>query len=432
MAASATFAAPRRVAATATSNAALGAGRHTPVDASSGARTMSLPTGKREGAVISLEKIDSTTNTVTVTGHMRGTPNQSVVLSRQHDGTAFLADSSGSWWPLRSILPTGQTARDALSVYSKAEVDNKLEQLRVELGGDPDPPDPGGTTSTLAMAYPTHAVEAYQMMWAADTNHLGSLHENVNVIKPAFMDGDAQGVPKLVGFTNAGLPTLQTQVAELRARGVRIVPSVGGSAMHPDNNNTVNWANTSAFVAGVLAVRTQLGAIDGIDFDYEHGTNPTPGQAVAIVQALRAECGPNFVATMAPNGSTIGDDDPLTGYLAVGKALYDADVLGSFMHQFYDAVVSQGAMLSRLNQWVGLVGAGGEKVYSIGCMNPLPATGHAEGAAAYWTTAQSLSMVRAARAAFPDLGHAGLWELGRNDTAAWCDQVGDVVFKLSA
>jgi hypothetical protein len=73
------------VAATVTASGALVPGKHNPVDASGGAKTMTLPTGQAEGATIGVEKLDSSANAVTVTGSVRGTAGQSISLPWAHE-----------------------------------------------------------------------------------------------------------------------------------------------------------------------------------------------------------------------------------------------------------------------------------------------------------------------------------------------------------
>src|SRR5437868_2513403 len=87
------------VASTVTSAGTLAAGKHTPVDASGGALAMTLPTGASSGTVLSLEKTDTTNNTVTVTGNIRGVAATSLVMRLVRESMVFIADSSGSWWP---------------------------------------------------------------------------------------------------------------------------------------------------------------------------------------------------------------------------------------------------------------------------------------------------------------------------------------------
>ena len=64
--------AARNVAATVTTAGGLTAGSHNSVDATSGSLTMTLPTPTHLGAYLSVEKIDSTANTVVISGSIRG------------------------------------------------------------------------------------------------------------------------------------------------------------------------------------------------------------------------------------------------------------------------------------------------------------------------------------------------------------------------
>lgn len=86
------------VAATVSANATLAVNKHTPVDATSGTRTMTLPTGQAEGTRVIVEKVDPSLNAVTVSGSIRGTAG-SVSLVGQYESMSFLADSGGSWHP---------------------------------------------------------------------------------------------------------------------------------------------------------------------------------------------------------------------------------------------------------------------------------------------------------------------------------------------
>lgn len=94
-------AAPLTTAATATTNAALAVNVVTPVDATAAARTMTLPsTGLVVGSEIAVEKADSTANTVTVSGTIRGTAASSIVLSLYRESVVFVAESATSWRPV--------------------------------------------------------------------------------------------------------------------------------------------------------------------------------------------------------------------------------------------------------------------------------------------------------------------------------------------
>lgn len=105
---------------TATTSATLAAGKHTPVDATSAALTMTLPTPARAGARLRVEKIDTTANTVTVSGTIRGAAT-TITLTSQFHTIELVAESVSSWRPVsdhRTITgiandPAVKTAIDA-------------------------------------------------------------------------------------------------------------------------------------------------------------------------------------------------------------------------------------------------------------------------------------------------------------------------------
>jgi hypothetical protein len=72
---------------------------HNPVDATSAAVTISLPSGEPSGTRLAIEKIDVTTNTITIAGSLRGTTT-TISLVLQHETVELVADGSGSWWPI--------------------------------------------------------------------------------------------------------------------------------------------------------------------------------------------------------------------------------------------------------------------------------------------------------------------------------------------
>jgi hypothetical protein len=83
-----------------TAAGALTVNQVTPVNATSGALTMTLPTGQATGSRINVYKSDSSANTVTLSGDIRGSSTATQVLSLQYQGIELEADSNGYWWPV--------------------------------------------------------------------------------------------------------------------------------------------------------------------------------------------------------------------------------------------------------------------------------------------------------------------------------------------
>lgn len=86
---------PPILATTLTAGGALQAGYHTPVDASGGPLTVTLPT-PIEPTLLSVEKIDSSTNAITISGNIRGSAS-SVTLNAQYEVRTFLWTSANTW-----------------------------------------------------------------------------------------------------------------------------------------------------------------------------------------------------------------------------------------------------------------------------------------------------------------------------------------------
>jgi hypothetical protein len=81
-----------------TGTTTLPAGHQSEVDTTSGSVTVNLPTGSSAGTLLSVEKVDATTNTVNISGNIRGVGSSTLSLTGQHETILFVADSTGSWW----------------------------------------------------------------------------------------------------------------------------------------------------------------------------------------------------------------------------------------------------------------------------------------------------------------------------------------------
>lgn len=87
------------VASVASANGTLVSGQHNPVDATGASRTMALPATAKPGARLSVEKVDSSANTVAVFGSIRGI-SATVTLNWQSETIELLCDAVNSWHPI--------------------------------------------------------------------------------------------------------------------------------------------------------------------------------------------------------------------------------------------------------------------------------------------------------------------------------------------
>jgi chitinase len=248
------------------------------------------------------------------------------------------------------------------------------------------------------MALPAKVVALYYMMWSnSGSPKLSTIPADVNVVNLSFLQGDP---PSLVGWGAQGEASFIADAKALRARGVRIVASVGGAGGH------VNIANQTAFVNGVMAVNAKV-PLDGIDWDLEGAAMGT-ADVVAVSQRLKSLRGPGFSVTMAPNGSNIDQ------YRGVAVELQKVGALDMIGQQFYDAVVSKEAAKGRIDQ---LVASGITQSHiGIGMMIGTADT--------YWTVDESVAAVSYIKASYPGIRGGYLWESGRAGTADWVTRVG--------
>lgn len=85
------------------SSGTLVAGKFTPVDATSGNSSQALPTGASQGTQIAVQRADATSNTLSLTGSIRGVGSSTIALNLgQFETLLLVADAAGSWWPLAS------------------------------------------------------------------------------------------------------------------------------------------------------------------------------------------------------------------------------------------------------------------------------------------------------------------------------------------
>ncbi len=266
---------------------------------------------------------------------------------------------------------------------------------------DPDPVDPGGTTGTAPMPFPTKAIGLYHMMWSnSGSPKLSTTPANVNVILIAFAQGDP---PSLVGWTAQGESSFIADAKALRARGVRMVISVGGA------HGGYNTSNRQSFINGIMAINNKI-PLDGLDWDLE-GSAMNSSDMVWISQELKRLRGSNFAITMAPGGSGINNYPPIAVQLNNVNAL---DMIG---WQFYDTVHDQYTIRSRIDSLVGM-GIPINKI-GIGMM-----VGDAN---VYSTVDEWITNVNYTKAKYPGLRGGYLWEAGRPGTADWANRVGNLL-----
>jgi chitinase len=251
----------------------------------------------------------------------------------------------------------------------------------------PDPPKPLPSGRTLAV---------YLMMWSnSGSPKLSTLPRQITEVRLAFAQGDP---PILVGWASQSQTDFLADVAALKARGVRFVVAVGGQG------GMLNTRSRDAFIGGIARIHSIVG-LDGLDWDLEASTLIS-ADVVAISQALHDRYG--WKVSFAPNGGNVDR------YLPTAVTCQAAGILSTYGQQFYDAPVTLGAAMSRVDQAVA-AGIAPSRI-TVGCMVGPDAS--------HWTVDQCATNVGGIRAKYSDLAGAYLWEAGRAGTTDWATRIG--------
>lgn len=250
------------------------------------------------------------------------------------------------------------------------------------------------------------SIGVYQLVYPTSPGDIRNFPANANNIRIAFAL-DKSGQLRLAGDSPQGRTVLLAELARLRARGCKVIVSIGG--MH----NVVDFSNTSWVTSGLQYIWNDIGGFDGIDFDME-ANMPTAAQHVAVAQAAKAAFGSNLIVTCVPGGGNI---EP---YYAVAKALNDAGCLDEIGQQFYESktqITYSSGVRTRIQQAINL-GIPASKI-SVGMMIGTNLT-------FYWTLAQCQSYMQAAKNEF-GVTKCYIWEQSRSQTTEWANAMKAIV-----
>ena len=190
--------------------------------------------------------------------------------------------------------------------------------------------------TTCGGSLPYHVITGYWQNFnnGATVLRLSSVPTSYNLIAVAF--ADASGAPGAVTFNiDSGLSTalggytnaqFTSDVATVRARGQKVIISVGGqngSISVSDSASATNFSNS------VIGLMNTFG-FDGVDIDLENGINAT-----YMAQALRsiAAAKPGLIITFAPQ--TIDFQSSGAGYYQLAVNIKDILTINNM--QYYNS-----------------------------------------------------------------------------------------------
>lgn len=270
----------------------------------------------------------------------------------------------------------------------------------VTLDTDPDPtPTPSDSVRTLSV---------YLKMWANSKlpGLAAAAVPGITEVRLAFLQGSP---PRLVGWGSQTEAEVVADCQTLRARGVAITASIGGSGGHIDTGAR------GAFVQGVDDVHATIG-LDRIDWDVE-ASALDPDDVLGISQTLHDSWG--TCVTMAPNGSNVAT------YLPVAVELHQRGLLVAYGQQFYDAAVPLGTPdPSKTGTAMGRIA----QAITAGLPPETIQVGMMVGSdSKYWSMDECETHMAAIVAEWPCIGGAYLWSEKHTEVTEWARRVGAVL-----
>ncbi len=204
---------------------------------------------------------------------------------------------------------------------------------------------------------PAQVLACYYTGWDTGAYRITDVPADFNVIY--LFHAKPQGPPVNGNWNNVGSGAFefeyfdavpQDQVQACRARGQKVILTVGGAAA---GFNFDTRAKSSEFVASFQSIHDRLGGVDGCDFNnFEAQVGSSPGEMVWIASQLRSRLGDAFAITAPPQPNSPEDRVLL-------KSMNDAGMLDWAGPQYYDwsGFNDPGFISRRTDDWVGDLGA---------------------------------------------------------------------------
>lgn len=262
----------------------------------------------------------------------------------------------------------------------------------------------------------TKIVGGYYPNWTPSPPRIRDVDPHYNVIYLFAATPAGDGGTGAVEWTppGDGLGAATNLVADIAyartTQGRKILLSVGGAG------NDVAFPNrgvSQTFLASFMAIVTQLGGIDGIDWDnYEGSDSPDTNEMIWISQQLKGMV-PGFLVTSPPAPWSTVDQTFCSQMQAAGALDYCAP-------QYYDGpnLATQAYIVPSVDTWSALLGET-SLVVGFGIAN----------ATNYMTVAQVISTWQAADQNHPNLRGAFDWQIDVDDSTGWpfATQVGPLI-----
>ncbi|WP_229477240.1 glycosyl hydrolase family 18 protein [Massilia rubra] len=275
-----------------------------------------------------------------------------------------------------------------------------------------------GTTPTISTWYWAQTtcatpaakkiVGGYYPNWTPSPIRIRDVHPRYNLIYlfHAVPVGGSPGTTGAVTFSAPGdgrgaATNLKADIAYARTtQGRKIILSVGGAG---NGMSFPNRTKSQAFVNSIAAIHTQLGGIDGMDWNtFEADQKPDTAEMIWISLELKKRY-PGFIISAPPAPWNAIDKEFCRAMVAAGAMDYAAP-------QYYDGpgLNDPAYVADNVRQWVNLLGAN-RVVVGFGISN----------AANYMSREQAVSAWNQVKANHPDIRGGFNWQIHTDEEQGW-------------
>jgi hypothetical protein len=298
---------------------------------------------------------------------------------------------------------------------------NHYVEAEVYTSGGTTPPTatPIAPTATPLPPVSGKVVGGYWPFWPDSPVRIRDVHPGYNLIY-LFSARPVGGSPGTTGAVYWSTPgdgrgaatNLKSDIQYARSvQGRKIILSVGGAGWgmsFPDHTHSINFVNS------IADIYTQLGGIDGLDWNtFEADQQPDLEEMAWISLELKRRY-PGFLITAPPAPWNSRDKLFCQEMVRRGAMDYAAP-------QYYDGpnLANPDYVVSSITEWVGLVGAE-HLVVGFG-VNP--------GVTNYMTIEQAVSTWNRVEANYPNIHGGFVWQIHTDEAQGWVfpQQVGPLI-----
>lgn len=260
--------------------------------------------------------------------------------------------------------------------------------------------------SAASAAAPTKYAAGYYPIWQP-MPRLTNVNQNYKniILFEALPVGGANGSGALQwdtwDDTNGAYTNRIADIATCRARGQKIIMSIGGDG---GDMNFTSRTKSQTCIDSIRTLANALGGIDGLDWDNYETVTPVTAEYVWMGQQLKSASyfGPNFIIQTAVGPWKAAE---LTSFFT---AMFNGNALDHVMPMMYaDTVYNQDYILNNstggIGAWATAIGGYPRLVIGFGIDDADPTN--------YMTSAEILNTWNAAVAAHPTIGGAACWDI---------------------